>query len=336
METKNTCSKELGILDDRYQLIKIIGSGYSSEVYIVEDLQDDNKKYACKIFKRTDDYHSEVEINEIITKANNSSFIKYITSSVGYLIRNGEKTLKPYIVFELGSKGDVIHYITCNKTGLDEKNSKLMFSKIIAIVKALHKLNICHRDLKLENILFDENLNIKLCDFGFSIIIPKNKNGKAKYLTGQYGTPEYTAPEIFENKPYDGEKIDIFSLGVILFNLRVCSFGFTTAKIPQKIPRYSLNIQEKLYKYIKEKNYPLYWKLLGGFVKLNGISEEFKNLYLKMVAYNPKERPTIEEIYNHEWMKEIRDLNEDEFEEYEKDLIKELKSREEYMNEENN
>ena len=336
METKNTCSKELGILDDRYQLIKRIGSGYSSEVYIVEDLQDDNKKYACKIFKRTDDYQSEVEINETITKANNSSFIKYITSSVGYLIRNGEKTLKPYIVFELGSKGDVIHYITCNKTGLDEKNSKLMFSKIIAIVKALHKLNICHRDLKLENTLFDENFNIKLCDFGFSVIIPKNKNGKEKYLTGQYGTPEYTAPEILENKPYDGEKIDIFSLGIILFNLRVCSFGFTTAKIPQKIPRYSLNIQEKMYKYIKEKNYPLYWKLLGGFVKLNGISEEFKNLYLKMVAYNPKERPTIEEIYNHEWMKEIRDLNEEEFEEYEKDLIKELKSREEYMNEENN
>ena len=332
METKNTCSKELGILDDKYQLIKRIGSGYSSEVYIVEDLQDDNKKYACKIFEQTAHYQSEVEINETITKANNSSFIKYITSSVGYLIKNGEKTLKPYIIFELGSKGDVMHYMTCNNSGLDEKKSKLMFSKIISIVKALHKLNICHRDLKLENILFDEKYNIKLCDFGFSAIIPKKKNGKAKYLTGLCGTEEYTAPEILENKPYDGEKIDIFSLGVILFNLRVCSFGFTTAEIP----RYSLNIQDKMYKYIKEKNYPLYWKLLGIYVNLNGISKEFKNLYLKMVAYNPKERPTIDEIYNHEWMKEIRDLNEEEFEEYEKDLIKELKSREEYMSEENN
>jgi serine/threonine protein kinase len=328
METKNTCSKELGILDDRYHLIKRIGSGYSSEVYIVEDLQDDNKKYACKIFEKTNVYHSEVEINEKITKVNNSSFIKYITSSVGYLIRDGKKTLKSYIVFELGSKGDVIHYITCNETGLDEKNSKLMFSKIIAIVKALHKLNICHRDLKLDNFLFDKYFNIKLCDFGFSVIIPKNKNGKAKYLTGHCGTKQYIAPEILENKPYDGEKTDIFSLGVILFNLRVCSFGFTSAKIP--------NIQDKLYKYIKEKNYPLYWKLLGKLVKLNGISEEFKNLYLKMVAFNRNERPTIEEIYNHEWMKEIRDLNEEEFEEYEKDLVKELKSREKDMNEKNN
>ena len=188
MEAKNTCSEELGILDYRYQLIKRIGSGYSSEVYIVEDLQDDNKKYACKIFKQTDIYQSEVKINETITKANNSSFIKYITSSVGYLIKNGEKTLKPYIIFELGSKGDIMHYMIYNNSGLDEKKSKLMFSKIISIVKALHKLNISHRDLKLENILFDQNYNIKLCDFGFSVIITKKKNGKAKYLTGEYGT----------------------------------------------------------------------------------------------------------------------------------------------------
>ena len=136
MEAKNTCSEELGILSDRYQLIKRIGSGYSSEVYIVEDLQDDNKKYACKLFKQTDIYQREVEINEIITKTNNSSFIKYITSSVGYLIKDDKKTLNPYIVFELCSKGDVMSYLTCNETGFDEKNSKLMFSKIIANVKA--------------------------------------------------------------------------------------------------------------------------------------------------------------------------------------------------------
>ena len=51
-----------------------------------------------------------------------------------------------------------------------------------------------------------------------------------------------------------------------------------------------------------------------------------------MVAYNPKERPTIEEMYNDEWMKEINDLNEKEFEKYEKDLIKELRAREDIIN----
>ena len=55
-----------------------------------------------------------------------------------------------------------------------------------------------------------------------------------------------------------------------------------------------------------------------------------------MVAYNPNERPTIEEIYNDEWMKEIRDLDEKEFEKYENELIKELKSREKIMNKQKN
>ena len=62
------------------------------------------------------------------------------------------------------------------------------------------------------------------------------------------------------------------------------------------------------------------------------MSKEFKNLFIRMVAYNPKERPTIEEMYNDEWMKEINDLNEKEFEKYEKDLIKELRAREDIIN----
>ena len=55
-----------------------------------------------------------------------------------------------------------------------------------------------------------------------------------------------------------------------------------------------------------------------------------------MVAYNPNERPTIEEIYNDEWMKEIRDLDEKEFQKCENELIKELKSREKIMNKQKN
>ena len=87
-----------------------------------------------------------------------------------------------------------------------------------------------------------------------------------------------------------------------------------------------------MYKYIKEKNSKLYWYILRNNINTNGLSEEFKKLYLKMVAYDPKERPTIEEIYNDKWMKEIRDLNEKELEKCQKELIKELKSREKIMN----
>ena len=319
METKNTCSNEHGILDDRYELIKSIGEGGSSEVYIVKDLQDNNKEYALKLFKKSKYFENEVKMNKIITEMKNSSFIKYITSSVGYLLKKGEKTLHPYIIFEFAKNGDIMNFIEKKNIVFTERQCKFIFAKILSIVKALHKKDICHRDLKFDNFLFDENFIIKLCDFGFSTEIPKNKNGKTLFLKDKLYTPHYAAPEILAGKKYDGKKVDIFSLGVILFTLRLKKFGFATAEIPK-----ITYIQEKqLYEYIKEKNDKVYWEKIGN---IEGLSEEFKTLYLKMVAYNPKERPTIEEIYNDEWMKEIRDLDDTEFQKCEEELNKMLKS----------
>ena len=328
MKEEITCSNEYGILNNRYVLEKELGSGISSTVYKVKDLWNNNKEYALKLFNENEkelqnEIENEIELNKKISEANSPFFIKYITSSVGYLIKGETKELKRYIIFELGSKGCLIKYITCNKQGLDEKNCKLIFAKILLMVKTLHKLGICHRDLKLENILLGDNYLIKLCDFGFSAIIPKDKNGKAKKIKGHYGTPQYTAPEIHRYIPYDGEKVDIFSLGVILFNLRTCKFGFINTK--------DNNVEDKLYDYIKKKNIPGYWTKLKSLINIEGLSEEFKKLYIKMVAYDPKERPTIEEIYNDEWMKEINDLNEKDFEKYENDLIKELMTREDII-----
>ena len=252
METKYTCSNELGILHDRYELIKSIGEGYSSEVFIVKDLQDNNKEYALKLFYESEYFQNEVEMNKIITEMKNSSFIKYITSSVGYLLKKGEKTLYPYIIFELAKNGDVIEFIKKKELVLTERQCKFIFAKILSIVKALHKNDICHRDLKFDNFLFDENFIIKLGDFGFSTVIPKNKNGKTQFLKARLFTSHYAAPEILAGKKYDGKKVDIFSLGVILFTLRLKRFGFNTATIP-KIPEYAIDPKDLLYKYNQRK-----------------------------------------------------------------------------------
>ena len=329
MKNEKTYSNIKAILNNRYVLEKELGTGVSSTVYRVKDLKDNNKEYALKLFKKYEtEIQNEIEINKKISELKSPFFVKYITSSIGYLIKEEKKVFKPFILFELASKGNLLEYIKCNEKGLDEKNCKFIFSKIILIVKSLHRLGICHRDLKLNNIVIDHNYQIKLCDFGFSTIIPKGKNGKSRKIKGQCGTTQYTAPEINRNILYDGEKVDIFSLGVILFNLRTCKFGFKNTEDNKS----SNKIEENLYDFIKQKNITGYWKIIESFLKLEGLSEEFKTLFIKMVAYNPKERPTIEEIYNHEWMKEINDLNEEEFEKYEQDLIKELKAREDIDN----
>lgn len=75
--------------------------------------------------------------------------------------------------------------------------------------------------MKLENILLDDNLNFKVCDFGFAT----NKN--VNKLRSYRGTSTYMAPEIKESKEYDGTKVDIFSAGVILFVIVHGIFPFT-------------------------------------------------------------------------------------------------------------
>ena len=310
-------SNKIAILSKRYIDFIFLGSGFSADIYKVRDSTDD-KEYALKLFKEDDSYsENEIKINKEISKSNNPSFTKYITSSVDNFTIEESNSLKSFMILELASKGSVMDYLMKDEKGLEEKFCKLFFSKLLIIVKDLHTMGICHRDLKLDNFLFDENFNIKLSDFGFSSFIKKNKNGKKKMQTEYVGTLSYMAPEIVMKIPYDGEKADIFSLGVILFNLRTCRFGFINA-----------SFNDSLYRFIQGKKIKTYWKLLGQNIEINYLSEEFKNLYSKMISFNPKERPTIEEIYNDEWLREIRDLNEQELMDLEQELINELKRRE--------
>ena len=304
-----------GIIDNRYILLKVLGSGASSTVYKVKDVIN-NQEYALKLINNDDEkeIENEIKINQKITNSQNQCFTKFITSSVLYLANGKAYT---YIILELASKGSVINYINKDYEGLVEKLCKLFFAKLLLILQTLHQMGICHRDLKLDNFLFDENFNIKLSDFGFSSFIKKYKIGKKKKQTEYLGTSHYIAPEILMEMPYDGEKADIFSLGVILFNLRTCKYGFINA-----------SIDDSYYKFVKKKKINTYWKILGENIKINGLSEEFKNLYIKMISFNPKERPTIQEIYNDEWLREIRDLNELQLMDLEQELINELKGRE--------
>merc|ERR1712159_810891 len=150
------------------------------------------------------------------------------------------------------------------------------------VLQYLNSKRVAHRDLKLENILVDQDLNLKVADFGFATY--KNISKLQSYR----GTKTYMAPEIKEGKTYDGKQIDMFSVGVILFIIIQGIFPFKEAKKDEYF--YNLILNNKL---------DTYWKKVGG----QNLSPEFKDLILKMFSYDGNKRPTIEELKNHPWIK---------------------------------
>ena len=92
-----------------------------------------------------------------------------------------------------------------------------IFTQLVGAVSYVHNKSCVHRDLKLENILLDKNGNVKLVDFGFT----REYQGTTSYLQTWCGTICYSAPEMLKGEKYAGEKVDVWSLGIILYAL-VC------------------------------------------------------------------------------------------------------------------
>ncbi len=106
-------------------------------------------------------------------------------------------------------------------------------------------MSCVHRDLKLENILLDKYGNVKLCDFGFT----REYEGKSSYLQTFCGTVCYSAPEMLKGEKYAGEKVDVWSLGIILYALLAGELPFdedddtsTKVKILTSEPKYPTQI----------------------------------------------------------------------------------------------
>lgn len=91
---------------------------------------------------------------------------------------------------------------------LSENEAFIYFFQTALAIEYLHWKKIVHRDLKVENLLLDENGNIKLCDFGFSVRIFGRDDLRSTYC----GTLEMMAPEMLSMQKY-GEKVDIWALG---------------------------------------------------------------------------------------------------------------------------
>ena len=290
------------------------GSGGCGQVFAVE-LEGNSKKEAfiLKTLKEGEDTpdnreNLKNEINMLIELNKNSqieSIPKIFYPKEGYdkedddnIINEKKTNEKLYYVTELFSKENLFYYI--KNGGFSEKHAQVIFKKIVEAIKFCHNKGICHLDIKPANIVFDKNFEPVIIDFGYAAKFIDSNNNKIYFENGK-GTKEYLSPDMRVKEKYDGEKCDIFSLGAVLFNLVTGNYGF-----PSSSP------SDQYYCLIKDKKYKEYWEKVFGAGIREDLSENFKNLYLKMVAFEPDERATIKDVLESPWLQEYNNLNQQE------------------------
>ena len=292
------------VVNNRFIIQNEIEKGGYGKIYLATDIKGENK-YALKVLllERTsqieiDNFQHEIEILRKLYKKENSYVLKLYDSGV-LLTKNNLTT--NYFIVDYAEKGDLHLYLKNSNGGFGEKYAKILFKKILEGIQFCHEKNICHFDIKVANILLDEKYNPIINDFGLSQEI--ESNGKINQFSGLRGTRYMMCPQMFEEgKTYNGIDADIFSLGVLLYQLVTSGRGF-------------LNVNRNSYQNIKDKKYEKYWE--KNF-RSEELSDEFKHLFIRMVAYEPSERPRIKDILKDSWFEEINNLLKNNKEEYEK------------------
>ncbi|KAL3536601.1 hypothetical protein ACH5RR_005062 [Cinchona calisaya] len=180
-----------------------------------------------------------------------------------------------YFVMEYVKGGELFNKVA--KGELKEDLARKFFQQLITAVDFCHSRGVYHRDLKLENLLLEENGNLKVSDFGLSALAESKRQDGLLHTT--CGTPAYVAPEVINRKGYDGSKADIWSCGVTLYVLLAGCLRF-----------HDSNIMEMYRKIGKaEFKYPSWFP------------PEARRLISKILDPNPNTRISISKIMENSW-----------------------------------
>ncbi|KAI3862824.1 hypothetical protein MKW98_008664 [Papaver atlanticum] len=189
----------------------------------------------------------------------------------------GSKT-KIFIVLEFITGGELFDKIV-NHGRMIEDEARRYFQQLINAVDYCHSRGVYHRDLKPENLLLDVHGNLKISDFGLSAISQHVQDDGLLHTT--CGTPNYVAPEVLNDKGYDGAKADLWSCGVILFVLLSGYLPFDDSNL--------MNLYKKIS--------------IAEFTCPPWLSFDARKLITRILDPNPETRITIPELLEDPWFK---------------------------------
>ncbi|PSS30136.1 Serine/threonine-protein kinase [Actinidia chinensis var. chinensis] len=258
---------------ERYEILKDIGSGNFGVAKLARD-KCTGEHYAVKFIERG------LKIDEHVQR----EIVNHRSLKHPNIIRFKEVLLTPtdlVIVMEYAAGGELFEQI-CNAGRFSEEEARFFFQQLVWGVSYCHSMQICHRDLKLENTLLDGNSapGLKICDFGYS---------KSSVLHSQpkstVGTPAYIAPEVLSEEEYDGKIADIWSCGVTLYVMLVGAYPFED-------PDDSRNFRKTIARILSVQY------SIPDYVR---VSMECRHLLSLIFVASPDKRITVSEIKKHPW-----------------------------------
>lgn len=184
-----------------------------------------------------------------------------------------------YTVLALEYMDTDLHSMVVKHNRLDECTTRKIFRQIVHAIDYCHLHRVAHRDLKLENILLNKDLVVKLTDFGLS-----NFMLDGSFLSTSCGTPHYAAPEVIQGRYYDGCDVDVWGCGILLYLMLVGEFPFEDVTIS--------NVLSRVCK--------------GIYTIPSFVSSSASDLIRQMLMVLPTSRIKVAEIMQHPWF--IADL----------------------------
>ncbi|KAL3359803.1 hypothetical protein AABB24_016339, partial [Solanum stoloniferum] len=181
------------------------------------------------------------------------------------------------IVLELCNSSDLFHRLSTQRV-FSESDAIAVMVPLMEAIAHCHRLGVAHRDIKPDNILFNDWNELKLADFGSAQCFCEGE-----LMSGVVGTPYYVAPEVLAGRDYN-EKVDIWSAGVILYIMLAGIppfYGDSTEEIFEAVLRANLRFPTRIFR---------------------SVSLAAKDLLRRMLCKDISRRFSAEQVLRHPWI----------------------------------
>jgi serine/threonine protein kinase len=263
---------------ERYNRKSVIGKGHDGVCYLCDDsvtLEQVSSSFAFRNPKLL----SKVVVKVLHRKRHRVTYEPDIMASLNHcnLVERRAHCWTDnddFLALNFCENGDLCDY-AFQKHRLSEAETRSILTQLCAGVSYLHERGICHLDLKLDNVFFDKQFNVKIGDFGAACYFDK-----CTRLTRRCGTLQYNAPERFGQRGYFGDQVDCWALGVMMYVMLQGCFPFEGGDGAQILFQMSRGVRFA-------KSHP---------------SVMARDLVGRLLDTNPIERATLCSVAKHAWM----------------------------------